>query len=33
MGASTAANEEFWIDYLRDIAMVFWKSQIRKFVR
>ena len=24
-GASSVANEEFWIDYLRNMAMVFWK--------
>ena len=35
MGASPAANdhEEFWKDYLRDMAIVFWKSQVHKFVR
>ena len=24
-GASSAANEEFWINYLRNMAIVFWK--------
>ena len=24
-GASSAINEEFWIEYLRNMAMVYWK--------